>query len=98
MDEQEVVVDIVVPELLERRGRFTVDACWLVTKGDTVFTIMDHVIVTRCEHMYVENRFAYTALSHQFRRVHPSEETPWYDIVVHKGKDTVLVDFVERED
>ena len=54
-------------------------------------------VVVRCEHLYVENVFEYTAISPEFDEISPEVQIPYYTVelkseVMEEGKPPEIVE------
>ena len=72
-------------ELRERRGLFSISSSLIVTNLDIVHKVMAQVLIVRCEHVFLENRFCYDAYCELFTPTPPNESVPSYEFQVDEA-------------
>ena len=86
-----------VPDLLSRRGRFSISRALLEDNPEPLIEVMAKIIVIRAEFMFDRQHFEYIALSKEFRKVDDGMLSPEYEILWHTEKDgSFRIEFKER--
>lgn len=82
--------------LLKRRGCFTLNSrdCYY----DLSFwgQIMAKMLITRCEHMLLDNLLVYHAYSSLFREVPDLEKSPHYEIRSNEHNDIEAIELIKE--
>lgn len=73
-------------ELHGRVGQFHVPDHWIKENIEELMLIMSKIIVIRCEHIYNNGFFSYTALSPLFDKAEDGYLPPYYSMVVIDGE------------
>lgn len=73
-----------LPEILKRRGKFTISDAVFINAPDIVMAVMSHMVVARCEHLPMTGRYEYLAYSDLFEEMDDGSEIPEYDVTIKR--------------
>jgi len=92
-DEEELTVG----DIWDRQGKILISRD--VMKDSMLFVmeeIMSKIIVLRCEHLAMDDRFEYYAISKEFDPIPKGEIPPYYDVEIDTEEEEIT--FEKRED
>lgn len=77
-----------VEDIWHRQGKIEISKELVKESSiDLITKIMSNLIIVRCEHMALEDKFYIQAISERFDELERNEAIPRYDVIIHKLAD-----------